>query len=383
MAEIITAPSPFARQVSGGDPQGNYILSVLAKRSYRYDSRGVCAPHEEPAPLREIFTYDDTSGELLQESDIYPVKPGTDVVLHGQAGGAGPVRRLQCGLRIGGHEKRIAGIGNRAVSLAGGGELLFSEPAPFTAIALSYRNAYGGRDVAGHAAIGNPLTHLTEYTKREFGLDQFSLCDYPRNPAGKGYLCHWDPASLEALELPNLEDPADLLTPSRFFAGNWDRWPAMPMPQGMGWLAHNWFPRIAYLGFAPRHDPAYAATPEAARGLIPANLMTDRRATEPVNFRFMQGASLGLQLPPLRGDELIELANILPEPQTRIQLPGERPVIHVDGRNGKMAATAPVLHTIHIEPFFRRVSLVWRGSAPALRPYMEEELQAMPLSVRW
>ncbi len=379
--QLITAPNPFACQVSGLDPEGRFILAVLAKRSYRYDDSGRCTPHEAPLPLREIGAYDEADAELLHDADAYPLKFRTDVVLHGQAGGAEPVRQLQCGIRIGGYEKRIAVIGNRKAAVSHAGGLMFSEPAPFTAVPLSYRYAYGGRDEAGHAALGNPLDELDKYVP-DYDLSNFSLCDYPRNPIGKGYLCHWDPASLETLELPNLEDPHDRLTPARFFAGQWDRWPAMPMPQGLGWLSHSWFPRICYFGFVPKHDPAYAATPEVARGLLPPDFMAAKPAGLH-SFAFTQGASLGLQLPHLRGDELIELANILPMPRARIQLPGERPVIHTDGRNGKLAPTTLALHTVYIEPYKNRVSLTWRGSAPALRPYMEEELKTMPLRVQW
>jgi hypothetical protein len=66
-----------------------------------------------------------------------------------------------------------------------------------------------------------------------------------------------------------------------------------------------------------------------------------------------------------------------------IRLPGERPVIYVDGRNGKMLETRPVLHSLRIEPFFKRVSLLWRGSGVAIRPYAAEELKTMPLHVSW
>jgi len=36
-----------------------------------------------------------------------------------------------------------------------------------------------------------------------------------------------------------------------------------------------------------------------------------------------------------------------------------------------------------VEPDEHRVSLVWRGSAPARRPYGADELAEMPLFVRW
>lgn len=383
MTEIVSSPGPFVRQVSGKDAQARQILSVLAKRSYRYDRSGACTPHEEPSPLREEIKIDGKTGELLHEFDLYPFKLRTDVVLHGKAGSAEPVRGLTCAVRVGGYEKRILVTGNRRCTLSASGELVFSEPEPFTAIALSYANAYGGRDEAGHKAAGNPLGKLAEYLKPALDVSNFSLCDYPRNPAGKGYLCHWDPAAFEALELPNLEDPLDRLSPARLFAGHWDRWPVMPLPQGMGWVNMGWFPRSAHFGVPPRFDPAYAAAAEVARDLAPPDIMQPRKAGEKVSLLAAQGASLGLQLPYLRGDEEISLINILPDIRAMIRLPGERPVIYVDGRNGKMLETRPVLHSLRIEPFFKRVSLLWRGSGVAIRPYAAEELKTMPLHVSW
>jgi hypothetical protein len=376
--ETVSAPTPFVQQLTGNDPGGHPILSVLAKRSYRYDPRGACALHEDPSPLRGKMGDDPKNGELLHEFDLYPYKVRTDVVLHGQAGHSGPVRELTCTIRVGAHEKRIAVMGNRKCTLSATGELVFSEPAPFTAMALSYRNAYGGRDKAGHAAVAHPLAGLAPHLPPDYEAAKLSLCDYPRNPAGKGYLCHWAPAQLDALDLPNLEDPLDRLSPARLFAGKWDRWPAMPLPQGTGWVSYGWFPRIAYLGVVPPHDPAYAQTAEVARGYAPANIMQSKPS-----FMMVQGASLGLQLPYLQGNELIELHNVLPDVTSSIQLPGERPLIYVDGRNGRMLETKPVLHSLRIEPFLKRVSLLWRGCAKAIRHYTEDELKTMPLHVSW
>ena len=46
-----------------------------------------------------------------------------------------------------------------------------------------------------------------------------------------------------------------------------------------------------------------------------------------------------------------------------------------------MNPTEPRLHTVLIEPDLERVTLVWCGSAPALRPYLPDELARMPLRV--
>ena len=95
--------------------------------------------------------------------------------------------------------------------------------------------------------------------------------------------------------------------------------------------------------------------------------------------RAANGASLGLQVPYLRGDEDVQLLNLCAGVETlRFKLPGEVPRIWTDGRDGKMNETKPVLHTVIIEPDELRVSLVWRGNAPARRIYLKDELDAMP-----
>ena len=96
------------------------------------------------------------------------------------------------------------------------------------------------------------------------------------------------------------------------------------------------------------------------------------------------GASPGLVVPYLKGGEEIWLGNMHPRLETlRIKLPLKAPRLFTDGRNGKMNPTEPVMHTVLIEPDEDSVSILWRGSAPALRPYLPDELTAMPLRAEW
>jgi hypothetical protein len=102
------------------------------------------------------------------------------------------------------------------------------------------------------------------------------------------------------------------------------------------------------------------------------------------DFRAANGASLGLQLPYLKGGEDIELINLHAEaPRLSFPLPRQRPNIWTDGRDGKLNQTEPVIHTLLIEPDEQRLSVVWRGSAPALRAYLPDELERMPFRVTW
>jgi hypothetical protein len=81
---------------------------------------------------------------------------------------------------------------------------------------------------------------------------------------------------------------------------------------------------------------------------------------------------------------MIALTSMHPQREKyAIYLPSERPKISVDGRKGTLKETVPVVQTVVIEPDASRLSVVWRGAAPALCPYLPEELAKMPLRVEW
>ena len=123
---------------------------------------------------------------------------------------------------------------------------------------------------------------------------------------------------------------------------------------------------------------------EVERGHAPADILSAKPLTEKFDVRAANGASLGLQVPYVKGGEEVELLNLHPtRPRLTLRLPTQRPKIWTDGRKGKLNETRPVIHTVLIEPDADRVSVVWRGSAPALRPYMDAELKEMPFRVTW
>lgn len=166
-------------------------------------------------------------------------------------------------------------------------------------------------------------------------------------------------------------------------AGTVDGWSKLPLPASLGWLDYGSFPRLAWLGVVPEHQPM--ANPrdlhEVRLGHAAPDILAndDRPCLEGAN-----GASLGLRLPYLVGGESVELVNLHPGRESvRIRLPTERPRMWVDGRNGKMLATQPVMHSVVIEPDENRLSIVWRGSGAALRPYLDEEIDSMPFIVEW
>ncbi|MDC0673001.1 DUF2169 family type VI secretion system accessory protein [Nannocystis radixulma] len=384
MRQVETHPSPTVQQVSDILPSGEPMLAVLAKRTYEVDAHGRCSPADEQAPLFAAPLDDPESPFLLAaDTDLHPYKARTDVVLLGHAYGHKRVRRLDVVVRVAGHEHRIAVVGERTCSIGQGGKIRFSDPRPLDKVPLSFALAYGGRDRGAEARHGNPLKG-PEWRQALGGVDPDAASPflYPRNPAGRGYLVEVD--GEDEFDLPQLEDPTDLLTPERLVCDWLENWHRMPLPHAGGWVQYNWYPRVGFTGLVPIVEQFDEPPLEVERGLVP-ELLADGTGRTTFEFRYELacGAPLGLQLPHLRGGEPVELHAVHPRrPRWAFTVP-PAPRLATDGREGRLNPTEPVLHTMVLEPDSDRLTVVWRGCAAAKRPYAPRELETMPLRVDW
>jgi hypothetical protein len=381
----LTSPGPTAIQSSTKSPESAWMLSVLAKRTYALASNGELVATDEQLPLtREPVEHPDHPAILAADTDTYPIKLRTDIVILGHAYGNGR-QRFEANVVVDGTVvKRMLVIGDRVCTASSGGKPVFSPARPVEAIELSYTRAYGGSAPLSSTNWSTTAREQFQSIAAALEREPSALMDYeyPRNPAGCGFLLDPSPAALSALRLPNLEDPLDPLTPERLAIGDPNRWPTMPLPQSTAWVNVDWFPRIAYLGIPPLAPPD-ARFAEVERGYASPKLVDPKNgASSP--FAFSQGASLGLQLPHLRPGTTVTLENMhRATARWKIRLPQSTPKIWVDGRQGKLKETIPVIHTVLIEPDVNRVSVVWRGAASALRPYLPSELEKMPFRVEW
>lgn len=101
---------------------------------------------------------------------------------------------MHVGIAVGARRKVLAIFGDRrAVHRGDGIEPTFTEPAAFLTMPVRYDRAYGGRD---------------EMTRR-------CPLRYARNPMGRGFVLRASREAMDGRALPNIEDPADLLTPQR------------------------------------------------------------------------------------------------------------------------------------------------------------------------
>lgn len=384
-----TAPSETVLQTSGVAADDGNILAVLAKRTYRFTpGRAELTVADEQLALRLAPAFDSEGPDptlLVTDTDLYPFKLLTDLVVRGHVY---PEKKSygHAAVRVGDVTKSLVAYGDRKAYRAHDGRILFSAPEAFDKIPLTYARAYGGRDARSEAKNPWPLKRAAPHVEpKHVDVAAHSPYLYARNRHGCGYLFEATPETLEELRLPNLEDPDDLLTGDRLVVPKVDAWHTMPLPAGTTWVPPSHFARGVFMGLFPNWKPLPNPLREIERGLLPARVAEiNVFAGHPLVKRLANGASLGLAVPYLAPGAAIALTRLHPKAANMtITLPANPPKIGVDGRNRKLAITKPVIHTVEIEPDLGRLSIVWRGAAPALRPYLPEELAKMPLVVEW
>ncbi|HEY7306305.1 MAG TPA: DUF2169 domain-containing protein [Bryobacteraceae bacterium] len=349
----------------GQSPEGEYVLSVLVKRTYDIVPGTSClrAPADAKIIPGDQYWDDPMNSSVKFESDFVPWKIATDIVLIGKvyAPNAVPARSLFAAIQIGAVQKRILVIGDRAARFTSGLPS-FTEPRPFLEMDLRYELAYGGADI---------------YSDRKL------TCLYPRNPVGKGFAIQNIRDSVDGLELPNLEDPDDALDPHRLCCGHFMRWEQQPKPQSFGWFPKSWQPRASLAGVMPAdHKTEQQLRALYAQAVPPAQRALYEQTKLPhMNFAFFNGASEGLVLPFLTGDESVRTWHLTPEGRIDFFLPGDRPRIGMDIGRG-VREPGVVLQTVMIRMEERQVDLIWRGAVPYPGPDWLPEMRKMEVFVQ-
>lgn len=257
---------------------------------------------EEQRPLRlaDEFYGDPHRSSLRYPGEMHLRKPGTDVLLLGDAAVDGrPVERVDVSLRVGAIDKTIRVTGDRRWR----GQEGPASPAPFYRMPLRYERARGGR---------RPDTGELD----------------PENPVGTGH--HED--------VPNLENPARPMQHAR----------DTPPPVGFGPIAPVWSPRRDRVG---TYDERWRTT---RAPYLPADFDPRYFHTAPADQIYP-----GI----LRGGEPIELRNLWPTPHLRLRVPrcDLSASAHVAGTTEPILLS---LETLLIEPGEGHVDLQWRGALP-------------------
>jgi len=328
---------------------GTPVFCLLAKRTY--DIRGGAAERAERVyPMVLVDRYwDDGDAEtstVREESDLYPYKVATDVAVIGSARAPGgrPTTQMDVVVTVGGKGKAVRVIGDRYCIWREGLAPEFTEPESFTEMPLRYDRAYGGED-----ACSDPMQPFY----------------YPRNQRGTGVAVRNLPQVVDGLQLPNLEDPRDLLTPERLVFGQTDAWVRQPMPQSVGWFPAPFYPRCSFVGSVPGLLDPDTVMPEELLGLVPRGQIALARQFKLPSFdvRFNNGASPGLAFPTLAGGEEVRIIGMTADGELRFRLPTEKPQLMLDIGVGE-SVLSPALHTVCVRVDDAQVDLVWRGAHP-------------------
>jgi hypothetical protein len=310
--------------------EGRETAVAIVRATFEIGSNGRLAPAAEQIPVRmeDVYLGDPGVSSPLEESDLSVYKPGSDIIVVGEAHAphGRPASSVNVGVRVGDLLKTAVVLGDRTYHrMYGAGPLAASEPAPFTRLPLVWERTFGGSD---------PRTADSE-------RPQFDA----RNPVGCGF------RPTPGQKLPNIY-------PSTEDSG---REPWSFLPVGRGWL--------------PRYPLA---------GTYDAKWQRERAPFLPRDFdyRFFQCAPSGLvSAQHLRGDEPVRILNMSPEGLQAFTLPGlvMGLTIRIDGKPTQKCLAA--LDTVVLEPARGRVTLVWRRAIACRRSVMNEVLKVTSFAV--
>jgi hypothetical protein len=373
----------------------HFYLHVLAKRTYMLsiDGRASVADVQVPLALKPAHHAPSPSGYAAAkiDPDLFCVhKSGTDLVVQGSAFSTqAPVEHMEVTISLGRDHtlRRLRVIGDRRVEFHGAARTSrFTQPERFSELPLTYDRAYGGKDhLAEHVQPDEAMDWFQRYSKVPRALLSSYL--YARNPAGRGYLVYDDRAAIEALMLPNVEDPDDLLSPERLCVGHPDAWPRAPLPAGLDWYEQSWFPRVAHAGFCR----PYRGTPndfhEVRTGTLDASHVAttiDRYSLPRPDVGFFHGASPRLQLPTLQGEETFVVTGMHPRAaRVEMPLPRERPRILLEPPGAHAIELDAALRTVILAPDRGEVVTVWAARVEVTWPMASLTERSLRHAVRW
>lgn len=302
--------------VQDKDAKKYWLVCVKATFAIAEDGRLFPSALQEPVLIQARHREEDFEKSLLYESDFFGIKPATDVVVNGLAWVPGGVsaEQVDIGLAVGPIRKPLRVLGNRVWRVNALGGASMTRPEPFERMPLFWENAFGGWD----RTDCDPTAHRLE----------------AHNPVGKGFVVN--PDGFGNVPLPNIEDPANLITSPR------DK----PVPVGFAPVSCAWSPRRELAG-------TYDETWQKNRFPLWA---TD------LDPRYYCAAPLDQLVPGyLKGGETVHLKNLSRGGRMQFDLPRlifgfatriRRQTIHHSG----------FLASVVIEPEFPRVIMTWQSA---------------------
>lgn len=324
--------TPFAVQsFVFPDAQARDTAVVVIKATFGMEQAKLSvAGEQEPVTLGDEYRGGATDSSLVRFSQAHLPKPGTDVVVLGDAWARGEraASYIDVGIDIAGATLFARVFGERYWTEGVGG-VRPSAPKPLVTLPVIYEHAFGG-------------THAPDPDKPELLAER-------RNPVGRGFLGKRAARELLGQPVPNIEDPrVPLSGPSS--RGN---------VVGFGPIAPWW---------APRNDAA---------GTYDERWQQTRAPYLPDDFdpRFFHVAPPPLSFAhPLAGGEVVSLLGFHPQGLVRFALPHCQFTIAAQGRfSGEATPMLARLDSVIIEPPTARVIVSWRAAAPVGKRLIELE----------
>jgi hypothetical protein len=321
------------------DAQGVDTLYVVVKATFELGREGpVVAPKQQALVVADEYWGEPGQSSLKYASEAHLLKPGTEVVLVGEAWApkAKPVASSLVSVKVGALRKVVQVFGDRRWKggIVSPGP---SSPEPFLKMPLVYERAYGG-------------VHVVDAERGRVFSEE-------RNPVGRGFRGKRSASEMVGQPLPNLENP---LKPIQSISDT-------PEPMGLGFVAPSWQPRQ---GFAGTYDEAWQ----------------ERRAPYlPLDFReefFLAGPPELCARQFLQGGEPVEVVGASPEGVQRFRLPECALDVTVTIA-GKTERPQLRLETVMLEPGEARFCMLWRGAVPCDKKALKvEEARFQLLSMK-
>lgn len=299
------------------DKNGIDTLYITVKATFELGNTLGVAAEQVPLVYADEYWGEPGQSSLKYASELHLTKPSTDIVLIGEA--CAPDKRavpqLDVTLAVGDRKKIVRVFGDRKWN-SGIMGLRISPPIPFDSIPLVYERAFGG-------------IHEVNPEKQEILFEE-------RNPVGRGFAGKRKKNELNGTLLPNLENPAQLITKPG------DR----PEPACFGYVAPSWEPRKSFAG---TYDGVWQ------RKRVPY-------LPEDFDNRFFNAAHPDLVTNShLKGGEPVAVTNISPDSPLKFKLPvcDMEAAVRIAGK-----AENPLLNleTVLIEPNERRLLMLWRAA---------------------
>lgn len=315
------------------DRDRDLFATFLLKATFRIE-QGRLVPEQvqQPVTLGDEHYDEPTNSSVRLESDLCPLKSGTDmfVVGHAIAPNLQPARHWEVSFQISGdwgkHQKtlRVTGPREWRKTLLG---WRLTEPEPVQQVLMQYEHAYGGR----------------------FQLDKDTELRFDYNPFGKGYAPAELQKRVDSISAPQIESP-DV---------TFESISATSFPQGFGPICKAWKSRTDIAG---TYDQTW--------------LDNDwPHLPEDFDFDFYMAAHPDMQLKDryLSGDEVVEITGMSVQP-IRFQLPEYQIAAFFTSADEDVpAGNIMDCDTLCIDTAAMTATLVWRIATPREKPFREIE----------